>query len=332
MKAQTYQAAAPVPLEEPRPRTEQEAWSQREAPWDASGRARPRLQAQRGLSRSAAGKPRRQQREAGAEQAARPAQPEAPGADGPVGPAASQGLSGRRSPTTLPGEGEIGTGPPRWGDKTAGNRLIPPRGRGRRSPTAVPPEGGGNCPHAAGEAAAPSRGRSRRPPRPVPGGRARDSPAPGAPLRAAGPLTATALPLGELPACHSSPHAYWCSVSAASSAPPCRARRAGIPNAPPPAGPRRAQPPGSHSLQPPLVFPRRADDWLRAVAARPPQPGTLRRVGVVLPLPRRARPGVGPGAFEQWPAWKERGREGETGEVRTCGITAHKPPVWPPGL
>lgn len=29
MKAQTYQAAAPVPLEEPRPRTEQEAWSLR---------------------------------------------------------------------------------------------------------------------------------------------------------------------------------------------------------------------------------------------------------------------------------------------------------------
>lgn len=156
-----------------------------------------------------------------------------------------------------------------WGDRTAGNLLITPRGRGQRSPAALPPRGRRGLPTRGGGAAAPSPGRSLCPPRPVPGGRARDSPAPGAPLRAAGPLTATALPLGELPACHSSPHAYWWPASAASLAPPCRARRPGTPIGPSPAGPPCAQPPSSHWLQPPPVFLRRAGDWLRAAAARP---------------------------------------------------------------
>lgn len=145
-------------------------------------------------------------------------------------PCSSQGRSGRRSAATLPGEGEIRTGPPRGGIRGWAIASSPPGADGGVAPPLKPREDAGGCPHAAGGAAAPSPGRSRRPPRPVPGGRARDSPAPGAPLRAAGPLTATALPLGELPACHSSPHAYWCSASAASPAPPRRARRAESPS------------------------------------------------------------------------------------------------------
>lgn len=170
-------------------------------------------------------------------------------ADGPVGPTASQGLSGRRDPATLPGKGEIGTGPPRGAIRRRAIASSLPGAEGGGAPLLYPREGAEGCPHAAGGAAAPWPGWSHHLPRPVPGGRARDSPAPGAPLRAAGPLTATALPLGELPARHSSPRIYWWFTSTASPAPPSRARSAGIPVVPPPAGPCRAKPPGSHWLQ-----------------------------------------------------------------------------------
>ncbi|CAN8195706.1 unnamed protein product [Coccothraustes coccothraustes] len=323
LKSHTYQTESPVPLDEPRPGRGTEGLTPaREARWE------PRLRAQRDPTRRAAGKAKRQQREAGARPAARPARPEALGADGPVGPAASKGLSGRRGPATLPGEGEIGTGPRRGEIRRRAIASLPPGAEGGGAPPLYPRGGGGGCPHAAGGAPAPCPGRSRRPPRPVPGGRARDSPAPGAPLRAAGPLTATALPLGELPACHSSPHAYWCSVSAASLAPPCRARRAGIPIAPPPAGPRRAHPPGSHWLQPPLVFPRRAGDWLRAV--RPASLSEGPSAGWVW----RCRFAGGRGAgWGPAPLGSGLGAsEAEVGAARTCGIAVRNPPVWLPGL